>query len=232
MTERSHPLPDDALPGTPSAARGSAVPEGVALAAPGAGALAAPAPAVRSSRAADLALVTTFAAFIAACAVLPAIPVPGLAVPLTLQTFAVVLTGLVLGPRRGAVAVALYLGVGLAGLPVFAGGAAGLAVLAGASAGYLLAFVPGAAVAGWLGRKAHRVRTSRKILALAGAATIATLAVVTPVGMAVMGWRLGLGPLETVVAGAVFIPGDLVKNVLAALVAAAVVRAFPDLVRR
>ncbi len=211
MTERSLPLPDDAVPGT---------------------AVAVPLPAVRSSRAADLALVTTFAAFIAACAVLPAIPVPGLAVPLTLQTFAVVLAGLVLGPRRGAVAVALYLAVGLAGLPVFAGGAAGLAVLAGASAGYLLAFVPGAAVAGLLGRQAHRVRTSRKILALAGAATVATLAVVTPVGMTVMGWRLGLGPLEAVVAGAVFIPGDLVKNVLAALVAAAVVRAFPDLVRR
>ena len=206
MTERSHPLPDDAL--------------------------VVPLPAVRSSRAADLALVTTFAAFIAACAVLPAIPVPGLAVPLTLQTFAVVLAGLVLGPKRGAVAVGLYLAVGLAGLPVFAGGAAGLAVLAGASAGYLLAFVPGAAVAGWLSRKAYRVRTSRRILALAGAATVATLAVVTPIGMAVMGWRLGLGPVEGVVAGAVFIPGDLLKNVLAALVAAAVARAFPDLVRR
>ena len=210
MTERPLPLPDDAAPGT---------------------AVAVPLPAVRSSRAADLALVTTFAAFIAACAVLPAIPV-GLAVPLTLQTFAVMLAGLVLGPRRGAAAVALYLVVGLAGLPVFAGGAAGPAVLAGASAGYLLAFVPAAALAGWLGRRAYRVRTARKVPALAGAATAATLLVVTPIGVAVMGWRLALGPLEAITAGAVFLPGDLIKNVLAALVAVAVVRAFPDLVRR
>lgn len=212
-------------------AAGSPVP---ASAGPGAGSVpdAAPRPAARSSRAADLALVATFAAFVAACAVLPAIPVPGLAVPLTLQTFAVMLAGLVLGPRRGAVAVALYLVVGFAGLPVFAGGAAGLAVLAGPSAGYLVAFVPGAAVAGWLGRRAYRVRPALTVPALFGAATAATLLVVTPVGVAVMGWRLGLGAVEALVAGAVFLPGDLVKNVLAALVAAALARAFPELVRR
>ena len=191
-----------------------------------------PRPVAVSSRAADLALVTTFAAFIAACAVLPAIAVPGLPVPVTLQTFAVVLAGLALGPARGAAAVALYLVIGLAGLPVFAGGAAGLAVLAKPSAGYLLAFVPAAALAGRLARDAHRVAPAWRVPALVGASTAATLLVITPIGMAVMGARLGLGPVETVVAGAVFVPGDLAKNVLAALVAAALARAFPELARR
>lgn len=72
------------------------------------------------------------------CARLPALPLGP--VPVTLQSFAVILAGAVLGPWRGAVAVLLYLGLGLAGAPVFSGGAAGVAVLNGASAGYLLAF--------------------------------------------------------------------------------------------
>ena len=69
-------------------------------------------PVARSSAATDVALVATFAAFIAVCAILPAIPVPGSAVPITLQTFGVMLAGLVLGARRGALAALLYLAVG------------------------------------------------------------------------------------------------------------------------
>src|SRR5512142_1612629 len=69
-----------------------------------------------------------------------AVPVPWSPVPLTGQTFAVLLSGAVLGGRRGALAQALYLLEGASGLPVFAGGAAGLAAFAGPSAGYLVAF--------------------------------------------------------------------------------------------
>jgi biotin transport system substrate-specific component len=64
-----------------------------------------------------------------------------------------------------------------------------------------------------------------------GAATAATLLTVHPLGIAVMGWRLGMSASEAVATGAVFLPGDLIKNVLAAVVAAAAVRAFPDLLR-
>ncbi len=66
---------------------------------------ALPAPVAVRSAVADLALVMTFAGFVAVCSVLPAVPT-GTAVPVTLQTFAVMLTGLVLGPRRAALAVA------------------------------------------------------------------------------------------------------------------------------
>ncbi len=190
-----------------------------------------PLPVLRRSAAVDLALVSTFAAFIAVCAVLPAIPTGG-AVPITLQTFAVMLTGLVLGPRRGALAVLLYLAVGFAGLPVFAGGSGGLGVLGGASAGYLLAFPLAALVAGAVGSLARRVRPGLRVVVLFGAATSASLLTVHPLGIAVMGWRLGLSPAEALTAGAVFLPGDLIKNALAAVVAAAVLRAFPELRRR
>jgi biotin transport system substrate-specific component len=102
------------------------------------------------SPARDLGLIAVFAALIAAASVAPGVPVGP--VPITLQTLAVMLTGLVLGPLRGLAATALYVGVGLAGLPVFAGGAAGLGTLVKPSAGYLLSFPLAALVAGALAK--------------------------------------------------------------------------------
>lgn len=194
--------------------------------------LAPAVPVSRSSAATDVALVATFAAFIAVCAVLPAIPVPGSAVPITLQTFGVMLAGLVLGARRGALAVLLYLAVGAAGLPVFAGGAGGVGVFASLSAGYLVAFPLAAALAGYLGSRAAGLRPSVRYVALFASATAASLLLIHPLGIAVMGWRGGLSASEALVAGSRYLPGDLIKNVLAALVAGAVLRAFPDMVRR
>jgi biotin transport system substrate-specific component len=189
-------------------------------------------PVARSSAATDVALVATFAAFIAVCAILPAIPVPGSAVPITLQTFGVMLAGLILGARRGALAALLYLAVGAAGLPVFAGGAGGVGVFASLSAGYLLAFPLAAALAGYLATRAGGLRPSVRYVALFASATAASLLVIHPIGIAVMGWRGGLSVSEALVAGSRYIPGDLIKNLLAALVASAVLRAFPDMVRR
>ena len=74
----------------------------------------------------------------------------GLGVPITLQTLAVMLTGLALGPGRAFAAVGLYTLLGLAGLPIFSGGRSGLGILAGPSAGYIIAFPLAAAAVGWL----------------------------------------------------------------------------------
>ena len=69
---------------------------------------------------ADLSMIAVFAALIAAFSLLPGVPL-GSGVPITLQTFAVMLTGILLGPSRGTAAVGLYLLAALAGLPVFSG---------------------------------------------------------------------------------------------------------------
>ena len=180
----------------------------------------------------DVALVATFAAFIAVAALLPSITVAGMAVPITLQTFAVLLAGVVLGARRGALAVGLYLAVGLAGLPVFAQGTGGLAVVAGPSFGYLIAFPLAAALAGYVATLARRVRPGLRPAALFGAAMTGSLVVIHPIGIAVMGWRLGLAPGAAIRLGATFLPGDVLKNLLVAVVAAAVFRAFPDMLRQ
>lgn len=180
----------------------------------------------------DVALVATLAAFIAVCAVLPSIAVPGMVVPITLQTFGVMLAGVLLGARRGAMAVVLYLAVGLAGLPVFAQGTGGLAVLGKPSLGYLLAFPLAAALAGFLVTRARRVAARWLPFAVFGAATAGSLVFTHPIGIAVMGTRLGMSPSEAIAAGATFLPGDVVKNVLVAIVASAVFRAYPDMLDR
>jgi biotin transport system substrate-specific component len=186
----------------------------------------------RTHVATDVALVATFAAFIAVCALLPAIHVAAMAVPITLQTFGVMLAGVVLGPRRGALAVLLYLAVGLAGLPVFAEGTGGLAVVGKPSFGYLLAFPLAAAIAGALVSLGRRVRSGRLPLVVFLAATAGSLLATHPLGIAVMGWRLDMTPTQAIATGATFVPGDVIKNVLVAVVATAVFRAFPDMLRR
>ena len=187
----------------------------------------------RDTAATDVALVATFAALIAACAMLPAIAIAAVAVPITLQTFAVLLTGAVLGPRRALLAVGLYLAIGLAGVPVFSGGRTGLMVLAGPSAGYVVAFPFAAAAVGLLvGRIPARVGGAARTALIFAACVAASVLVIYPLGIAGMAWRLDLTAGEAFAANAIFIPGDLLKCAAAAVTAAAVLRAFPRLQRR
>lgn len=103
--------------------------------------------AVRNSLLAQLLWI---AAFAAATAVAARFEIPYQPVPFTLQTLVVLLAGAFLGARNGAASQLLYLMAGVAGLPVFAGGAIGLTVLLGPTGGYLLAFPVAAALIGLL----------------------------------------------------------------------------------
>lgn len=91
--------------------------------------------------------VPLFALLTALCA---QVSVPMTPVPMTLQSFAVVLSGLVLGARGGAAAMGLYLLLGGVGLPVFSDGGSGMAALTGPTAGYLIAFPLAAGAVGAL----------------------------------------------------------------------------------
>jgi biotin transport system substrate-specific component len=180
----------------------------------------------RSSVAGDLALVAVFGALITAFSIVPAIPI-GIGVPITLQTLAVVLAGLVLGPWRALLATLLYIAVGLAGLPVFASGVAGPAVFGKASIGYLLAFPLGALLAGLIARQVVNWRGARQYLGffLAG---VAASVVIHALG--ILGLVLGvaqLAPAAAFLVDLAFWPGDLAKMFAAAAIAVAVHRAFP-----
>ncbi|HEU5037422.1 MAG TPA: biotin transporter BioY [Nocardioides sp.] len=192
---------------------------------------AAGTPRRRRSVTTDLALVAGFAALISACAYIGAIPVGGAGVPVTLQTFGVMLAGCVLGPVRGFLAVSLYLLLGAVGLPVFAEHSSGLAVFTGPSAGYLIAFPIAAAVGGFLVKYVAREHRTQAIwvfcCSLAG-----TALVVHPLGIVGMKLYFDVSWHEAFTYDTPFWIGDLLKTTLVALVAAEVHRAFPQLLAR
>ncbi|MDQ0756495.1 biotin transporter BioY [Arthrobacter sp. B3I4] len=184
----------------------------------------------------DLGLIAVFAALLAASALVAAIPVGGLGVPITLQTLAVMLTGLALGPGRAFAAVGLYLLLGLAGLPIFSGGRGGLGALAGPSAGYLVGFLLAATAAGALTvvvlrRTAGRSGRIRAVL-LFCAAMVSSIIFVHGLGILGMVLNAKLSISAAFLADLPFYPGDVLKNILAVAVALALHRAFPDLLVR
>ncbi len=178
--------------------------------------------------ASDLSLIAVFAALVASFSLLPGIPL-GSGVPITLQTLAVMLAGIILGPSRGAAAVALFLAAGLAGLPVFSGFTGGLGVLAAPSAGYLLAFVPAAFAVGLLSRAALRRSRRMRFLLLFAAAMAASFICVHPLGIAGLMLNAKLEFPAALAADMAFWPGDVLKNLLAAAVGVSVLTAFPRL---
>lgn len=157
------------------------------------------------------ALLVVGASLVTALAAQLAIPVPWSPVPITGQTFAVLLSGAVLGARRACLGQALYLAEGAVGLPVFAGGGAGAAIFAGPTAGYLIAFPLGAALTGALAERGW----DRRFVTMVAAMLIGS-SVIFALGL------IGLArfvPADRLLAAGLypFIPGDLVKSTLAAL---------------
>ena len=168
-------------------------------------------------------LVIGFAALTALAAQIR-IPLGFTPVPLTGQTFAVLLSGAALGWRAGASAQALYVAVGLAGFPVFQGGEGGWSYATGATAGYLLGFIISAAAVGYLAEQGQDRRVITAVPAmLAGNTVIYLLGV--PWLMHVLGTDLAGG----LTAGfAPFVVGDLLKIAAAGLFLPAVWRLFGE----
>lgn len=193
-----------------------------------------PRPLRRTWDAQSLALVSVFAAFIAASAIVPGIPVGSLGVPITLQTLAITLTGLVLGGTRAAAAVGLYLVLAFAGLPIFSSGRAGLQVMAGGSAGYIVGFVLAALLVGIAAEQIiRRLPAKRRGLWFFLAAVVVSVVASHLPGVLGMMVNLKLSWQAAFAADLVFYPGDILKDVVASIAAVAVHRAFPDvLVRR
>jgi biotin transport system substrate-specific component len=179
----------------------------------------------------DIALISAFAALIAVCALIPAIHPAGVAVPITLQTFAVMLAGAILGPRRGFLANILYLVVGFAGLPIFADATGGPSTFSKPSIGYLLAFPVAAALVGFLVKYVARDRSTSAIAVFACSA-IGSILIIHPAGIAGMMWRLDVSLGKAADIDKIYWLGDFVKTAFIAMVASEVHRAFPQLLGR
>ncbi len=159
----------------------------------------------------DLSLIALGAALVALLAQVR-MPLPFTPVPLTGQTFGVLLVAAALGSKRGAASMALYIALGAFGLPVFAGGAAGLSYMTGATLGYLVGFVLAAYVVGALAERGLERSVLTSILPFLVGAVIIYVC-----GVAWLTVLLG-SVTKALAAGLVpFLLGDVIKLIAAAL---------------
>ena len=156
------------------------------------------------------------------------IPIPGTPVPITLQTFVVMLAGLMLPWRQAGAAVATYLAAGAVGLPVFAGGAS-TAALFGPSAGFLIGFLPAVIVTALLRGKArldsapHAALTAVRYF---GASLAGNLVVLYLFGITIQSMVMHVPFTTVAIASMGFVIGDVIKAVVASLAATGLAKLF------
>jgi len=164
------------------------------------------------------------AALLAACAVVPAVPLGP--VPITLQTFVVVLAALLLTPGEAALSMGVFLLLGAAGLPVFSGLHGGIPWLAGPTGGFLFGFFFGA-ITGSLARTAF-TRGGKSTLAGDILAAAVVLLVIYVLGSVQLGLSAHLDAAKAIALGVLpFVIGDVAKSVVAIAVAKTVRRVLP-----
>jgi biotin transport system substrate-specific component len=176
--------------------------------------------------AAGIAMTATFVGVIAAMGAVPAISVPGSAVPITIQSMGVMLAGAILGRWRGAAAVTVFLILVALGLPLLSGGRGGLGVFFKPSVGFLLGFPVAAFVIGWLSERLSAPQSLPRMIAVNILGGIVILHAFGTIGVALV-THVSLG--AALIANLVFLPGDLIKAVVAAVVARGVHQALPGL---
>jgi biotin transport system substrate-specific component len=188
-------------------------------------------PSTHSTR--DVVNVALFAALIALFGLVPRIDLPFLAgVPITVQTLGVMLAGLLLGPRLAAMAVLLFLFMVLLGAPFLSGGRGGLGVLFGPTVGFLLGWIPGALIVGFIYSRLTQAsstnakyRTPRRGFSLFFAAALASflggVLVVYALGIPMLAWRANMALDQAAAVTLAFLPGDILKLLVAASIARA-----------
>ncbi len=175
----------------------------------------------------EMVLPVLFAGFIGLFAQI-AVHLPFTPVPMTGQTFAVLLGGAALGWRRSATGGLLYLAAGMIGVPWFAGGAGGFAILNSPSFGYLIGFILAASLVGWLASKGLDRGPLRTVFTM----VIGNI-VIYGLGALVLGMTLHVGFSRSIALGVTpFLLGDAIKLILAAVLLPgawyAIARYFPN----
>lgn len=182
----------------------------------------------------DLVLSALFAAIIVALGLLPPISLGVIPVPITAQSLGVMMAGVVLGGRRGAIAVLIVVLLVAIGLPVLSGGRGGLAVFVAPTAGFLIGWIFAAFVTGYLAERLVRTEQSGLVQGVNFflASVIGGVIVLYAFGIAYLGFAANIGFAKAFYGSLGFIPGDVVKAVVAALVGRAVMVGYPLLPQR
>lgn len=171
----------------------------------------------------SLSHIALLAALIAVLGFVPQIMLP-FGVPITAQSLGIMLCGTVLGAKRGALAVLLFLALVAIGLPLLSGGRGGLGVFASPTVGFLIGFPVAAFVAGLV------VEKSRASVGLAAGigALVGGVIVLYAFGIPGLALMLDKSLPEAALMITVFLPGDLIKVILAGLITQGIARMRPD----
>jgi biotin transport system substrate-specific component len=177
----------------------------------------------------SLSYIALFAAVIAVFGMIPKIDMP-FGVPITLQSLGIMLVGCLLGPKRAFYAVLLFLTAVALGLPLLSGGRGGLAVFTGPTAGFLLGWLLGATTCGWCMRRfAPHVATGKGLLAAAFlSSVIGGIVVMYACGILGLMAVAHMNFMHAGLAVLAFIPGDLIKCAVCAVLVQSVVRGMPS----
>ena len=166
--------------------------------------------------------IALFAALTAALALFPPITLPG-GVPITAQSLGVMLAGSLAGARRGSLAMVLFLVLIAVGLPLLAGGRGGIGMFFGPSGGFLLAWPVSAFFIGWALAKANSDRLLRNYVIIAFGGIIVMYAIGIPWLAATTEMSLS----QAMFVMLAYVPGDLIKAFIAAVITRQVRKAFP-----
>ena len=161
----------------------------------------------------DIVYIAVFAVIMAICSWI-SIPLPGTSVPINLATFAVILAGLMLGSRDGAIAMLVFLALGAIGVPVFHSFTGGMGIVFGPTGGFLIGYIALAFFAGLAAKESEHPVRNYILFTVIGEVVLYALGSVWFIFQA--GSNIQTALMACVVP---FLPGDAVKMVLAYLVA-------------
>jgi len=171
----------------------------------------------------NIAYIALFAALVAALGLIPKLTL-GFGVPITAQSLGIMLCGTILGAKRGALAVLLLLLLVAMGLPLLAGGRGGLGLFFGVTGGFLIGWPIAAYVTGLI---VEKWRTGSIVLVSAIASIIGGIFVTYLFGIVGMAIVLEKTLLESAVLMIAFIPGGIIKVIIACLLTGAIAKARP-----
>jgi biotin transport system substrate-specific component len=177
---------------------------------------------VTRASARSMAQVSLFAALMAVMGLIPKIDLP-LGVPITIQS-----AGVMLGPWRGMQSMLLFLAAVAVGLPLLSGGRGGIAVFMAPSAGYLLGYPLAACIAGLVMRALPQGSPRRAAFSAFAASALGGLLALHAFGVLGLMLMAKLSLSQAFMATLLFVPGDLIKCVLCALIVHTVARGMPD----
>ena len=172
----------------------------------------------------DMVLIALFAAITAAFAVFPPVQIPVVPAPIVVQNIGVMLAGAILGARRGGLALLLFVVLVALGMPLLTGWKGGFGVILGPTGGFVLSWIPAAFVVGAMVEKFwSRLNFWNLLLCNVVGGIVVVYALGIPWLAVVAGLELG----QALAGSALFIPGDVVKAVIASFAALVVKRSYP-----